>query len=198
MLEDMYVAMQRIHEIRKRFGVGNRPAQAAPDGAFQSQVDSRVKENGYGEAVSRATAPEKPVSGGRDIAVSDINKLANSYARGAGVPGDLVTAVIRAESSYNPRAVSGKGARGLMQLMPAAGEAMGVRDYFSPEENIRAGVGILRKLLDKYGWDYKKALAAYNAGENAVDENGGMPPYDETRDYISRVIGYYLQNTGQE
>jgi soluble lytic murein transglycosylase-like protein len=82
-----------------------------------------------------------------------------------------------------------------MQLMPAVLDEMGVADPFSPEENIRAGVGVMKRLLEKYDMDYRKALAAYNAGERAVDEHGGVPPYGETAEYVNRVISSYLKNS---
>lgn len=105
-----------------------------------------------------------------------------------GVPEKLVRAVIRVESAFDARAVSRKGARGLMQLMPATAAELGVRDAFDPRENIDAGVRHLRGLIDRFGDDLRLALAAYNAGERAVLTYGGLPPYRETRDYVARVL----------
>ena len=82
-----------------------------------------------------------------------------------------------------------------MQLMPSVARGLGVEDPFSPEENINAGVGIVKHLLEKYSGDYKKALAAYNAGEGAVDRNGGIPPITETREYVQKVIRDYMKNS---
>ena len=108
-----------------------------------------------------------------------------------GVEEGLIKAVIRVESGFNSRAVSPKGARGLMQLMPGTASMLGVRDSFDPRENIDGGVRHLRGLIDRFGSDLKLALAAYNAGEQAVMNHRGVPPYRETRDYVTRILGLF-------
>lgn len=108
----------------------------------------------------------------------------------------LVRAVIKAESGYNPRAVSKKGALGLMQLMPDTARLMKVGDPLDVEENIRGGSRYLRLMLDEFNGDLDLALAAYNAGPNAVRRHGGIPPYEETRTYVNRVKTY-MQNYRQ-
>ncbi len=121
-----------------------------------------------------------------------IEKHAAAYA----VSPDLVRAVIQVESGFNPRAVSPKGALGLMQLMPSTAIEMGVRDPFDPDENIRGGVAYLRQLLNRYPGDEQLALAAYNAGPEAVQRYGyQVPPYRETQRYVSRVTGRNGTNT---
>jgi hypothetical protein len=105
-----------------------------------------------------------------------------------GVDPALVESVIRAESAFNATAVSRTGARGLMQLMPKTAVALGVRDSFDPRENIEGGVRHLRYLLDRYPGNIPLAVAAYNAGEAAVDAHRGIPPYPETRQYVQRVL----------
>lgn len=102
----------------------------------------------------------------------------------------LVKAVIRTESDFVAHAVSPKGALGLMQLMPATARRHNVARVFEPSENVEGGVRHLRYLLDRYNGDLKLTLAAYNAGEGAVDKYGGVPPYAETRDYVTRVLRY--------
>lgn len=116
-----------------------------------------------------------------------------------GVDTSLVKAVIHAESSYNPQAVSRKGARGLMQLMPKTAQDLKVADSFNPTDNIRGGVRYLRFLLDTFKGDVTLAVAAYNAGLNRVAQYGGVPPYEETRNYVSRVLSLqrsYRENVG--
>jgi soluble lytic murein transglycosylase-like protein len=104
----------------------------------------------------------------------------------------LIAAVIRAESNGFPRAVSRKGARGLMQLMPATARRLGVKSAFDPRENIRAGTAYLAELAERFGeTNADLILAAYNAGEHAVEEFGGIPPYRETRDYVRRVLALW-------
>jgi soluble lytic murein transglycosylase-like protein len=110
------------------------------------------------------------------------------HAEQHGIRAALVKAVVQVESAFNPGAVSPKGAMGLMQLMPATAEELGVGNPFNPEENIRGGVRYLRLLLDRYDNNEELALAAYNAGPGAVDKYGEtVPPYRETRAYVSKI-----------
>jgi soluble lytic murein transglycosylase-like protein len=102
----------------------------------------------------------------------------------------LIKAIIKAESNFNHRAVSRKGARGLMQLMPATASSLQVQDSFQPENNIEGGVRYLRYLLNYFNGNLPFALAAYNAGENAVIRHRGIPPYRETQMYVQRVLSY--------
>lgn len=120
----------------------------------------------------------------------ELHRYAETISRAAlsqGVDVSLVRAVIHAESAFNPRAVSPKGARGLMQLMPATARQMGVKNSFSPDENIIGGTRYLGSLLRKYQGNIAYALAAYNAGEGAVEKYSGLPPFTETREYVKRV-----------
>ncbi len=118
----------------------------------------------------------------------EINRLVEKYAVLYDLDERLLYAVIRTESDYDQNAVSRKGAMGLMQLMPETGKQYGVQNFFDPEENIRAGAKHLRALLDRYFGDTKMALAAYNAGITAVDRYNGVPPFKETRNYVSKIL----------
>jgi hypothetical protein len=124
-----------------------------------------------------------------NVSPASLTETIREAAQRYGVPEDLVKAVIRVESGFNARAVSRKGARGLMQLMPGTAAILGVRDSFDPAENIDGGVRHLRGLLDRYGHNVPFALAAYNAGEGAVNQHGGIPPYAETQAYVARILG---------
>ena len=137
--------------------------------------------------------------GGMAVAPSDASperyNRYNSVIREAAtlyqIPEELVRAVIKVESDYDPRAVSRVGAQGLMQLMPETAHRMQVRDILDPRENILGGVRYLRVLANMFNGNLQLTLAGYNAGENAVVKHGGIPPFDETEDYVVKVLAYY-------
>lgn len=116
-----------------------------------------------------------------------IDKKIVYYARKYGLPVRIFRELVKAESNFNPRAVSRKGAMGLCQLMPETARRLGVKDPFDVDENLNAGAKLLKKLYQKYR-NWKLALAAYNAGERAVEKYGGVPPYKETRDYVKKIL----------
>lgn len=121
---------------------------------------------------------------------AEYDQLIKNCAEKYGVSSSLVKAVIHAESGYNPNAVSSKGASGLMQLMPSTAKSLKVADRFNPKDNVEGGVKYLRFLLDTFSGDVTLALAAYNAGLSKVAKYGGIPPYNETRTYVNRVLSY--------
>lgn len=121
---------------------------------------------------------------------AEFEQLIKTCSEKYGVNPNLVKAVIHAESGYNPNAVSSKGASGLMQLMPGTAKSLKVADRFNPKDNVEGGVKYLRFLLDTFRGDISLAVAAYNAGLNKVAKYGGIPPYNETRTYVNRVLAY--------
>lgn len=125
------------------------------------------------------------------LARARIDELVDKYASSYGVPKALIHAMIQVESNYNPRAVSHKGAKGLMQLIPATAARFGVQKIFDPEENIHGGVRYLRYLWDTFEGDLKLILAAYNAGENLVQRLNRVPSFPETWNYVRRVNTLY-------
>jgi soluble lytic murein transglycosylase-like protein len=122
---------------------------------------------------------------------SSFDAYIDRYAAQYRVDPILVRAVIQVESDFNPRCVSNKGARGLMQLMPETARQYGVRNVFDPEDNIRGGIRNLADLLQRYRGDLRHVLAAYNAGEGAVAKYRGIPPYEETMTYVKRALTVY-------
>jgi hypothetical protein len=129
--------------------------------------------------------------GGSALTIAEIMAQIDEVATRHRVPPRLVAAVIAVESEFNPRAVSRRGAQGLMQLMPATAAHLDVQDSFDPRENIEGGVRHLRVLMDRYRNDLPVVLAAYNAGDTAVLNYRGVPPYRETRQYVIRVLRRY-------
>ena len=148
----------------------------------------RASEN-FATALS-ITPGEKPAS--LKSISTPYDDLIHTSARKHKVDPALVKAVMRAESNFNSKDVSHKGASGLMQLMPKTAKMMGVKNIFSPTENINAGTLYLSYMLEEFNGDIEKALAAYNAGPGAVKKYKDIPPYQETRRYIKTVYGYYL------
>jgi len=132
--------------------------------------------------------PPPPVPAAQAATREDVDRWVNSASDQHRVDPDLIRSVIKAESGFNPRAVSPKGAQGLMQLMPSTANQLGVKDAFAPGENIEGGTRYLRDLLVLYNNDMAKALAAYNAGPQRVAQYNGVPPYRETHAYVARVI----------
>lgn len=130
------------------------------------------------------------------ISDSEIRQTVQHYARRYGLQESLIYAVIRAESNFNPYAVSPAGARGLMQLMPSTAVQMDVTDIFDPAQNVAGGSQYLSEMLRMFGNNLDLALAAYNAGPGAVQKYGGIPPYKETRQYVTRVKRFMKEYGG--
>lgn len=167
---------------------GDIQAVADEDGelVFTNQVDAP---RGRGRDTRR---PARRVPAGaalaRRVPYAD---LVRQEAARQGLDEGLVHAVVAVESNYDPMALSPKGARGLMQLMPETARELGVTQPYDPEQNIRGGTRYLRRLIDQFGGDLDLALAAYNAGPGAVDRHRGVPPFRETREYVRKVRRLY-------
>ncbi len=172
---------------------------AAPSSPFGSRLVSA--ENGEAVEISPAIAATRhpatvsnpnyrKIAEGHMITSNDIDTVIEDAAKRHNVDPNLVRAVIKVESNFNPHAVSRKGAMGLMQLMPSTARLLNVSDPFDPEQNVEAGVKHLRGLLDNFNGDVALSLAAYNAGEGAVRRAGQhVPNYSETRDYVRKITG---------
>lgn len=137
------------------------------------------------------------ISRGRVVTSEAIDQAIEEAAAKHNVDPNLVRALVKVESNFNPTAVSRKGAMGLMQLMPATARELNVTNPFDPEQNVDAGVRHLKHLLESFNGNVPLSLAAYNAGQGAVQRNGGVPPYAETRNYVRRITSLYgMRNVG--
>lgn len=159
----------------------------------QVEQDARKSVNESLPDFAQVFAEKK--SQGKESTEGSLDQFVGKVSRQEGVDQDLVKAVIQTESSFNPNARSKDGAIGLMQLMPETARELGVENPKNPRENIKGGVKYLGKMMDRYG-SVEKALAAYNAGPKAVDRHGGVPPFDETQNYVKKVLSTFRQLKG--
>ncbi|HEX4003651.1 MAG TPA: transglycosylase SLT domain-containing protein [Candidatus Acidoferrales bacterium] len=179
--------------------------------ASQAQIASYVDGNGkvvYVNAdsprrASGSTISSPPASGASpqsaNAAGDHLDQIVQAAAERHNLDPALVKAVITTESGWNPSAISRKGAVGLMQLIPETAERFGVGNAFDPAQNVEGGTSYLKELLDHYNGDLTKSLAAYNAGQRAVDQSGGIPAYPETERYVQKVTdAYFRPNSGRD
>ncbi len=174
------ITLQRINMIEHQFQSLISYGAEKPEEDFQKILDSKVENQKTPNQVSKA----------------EINDLIEKYADKNGLDSDFVRAVVNQESGYNPNATSKCGAMGLMQLMPGTAQGLGVSNAYDPEQNIQGGTKYLKGLMDRFDNNKSLALAAYNAGPNAVKKYGGIPPYQETQNYVKSVISQYDKMKG--
>ena len=174
-LTSLDITLQRINSIESRFQ-SLMSYGAQPDADFQKILNKSIANKSDTNAASR----------------SEINELIEKYADKNGLDSDFVKAVIKQESGFNPNATSRTGAMGLMQLMPETAKSLGVNDPYNATQNVDGGVRYLKSMLNKYNGNIILALAAYNAGPGAVDKYDGIPPYEETQNYVKNILSNYL------
>ena len=167
------------------------PANAASMRAARSAADEVNQYLGRESGQSATARIVTANSGGTASTPGDIDTAIEQAAARHNVDPNLVRAVVKVESNFNPNAVSRKGAMGLMQLMPSTARQLKVKNPFDPQQNVDAGVRHLKQLLESYGGDVKLTLAAYNAGAGAVARSSGVPHYAETQNYVRRITNLY-------
>jgi soluble lytic murein transglycosylase-like protein len=182
------------HERRKVIGTITRLYVDGDNSSFvdvpTDQIDhfEQLPPDPTSAAAKRPASAREQPSAHRFEQALDLDELVNATSEIYKLDPDLVSSVIRAESGFNVRAVSPKGAQGLMQLMPSTASQLGVGNTFDARANVEGGTRYLRELLEHYNFDLIKALAAYNAGPQRVEQYGGVPPYYETKAYVARVV----------
>lgn len=173
----------------------------------QAQIASYLDEHGKlvyvnGDSPKRkdeGTISPTPTAQSANAPGDHLDQIVQQAADRHNLDPALVKAVISTESDWNPWAISRKGAVGLMQLIPATAERFGVGNAFDPAQNVEGGTSYLKSLLDHYNGDLTKTLAAYNAGQRAVDQSGGIPAYPETERYVQKVTdAYFRPNSGRD
>ena len=195
------------HEHRLVMGTNTRLFLAADDSSFTDVPTAEI--TGYEKDLTLPVPLPPQVPADSHVSTTSLsvnstpalplNQVVDSASAAYHLDPDLVNSVIHAESGFNSRAVSPKGARGLMQLMPGTANQLGVNDAFDPQANVTGGSRYLRELLERYNFDLVKALAAYNAGPQRVEQYRGVPPFRETRAYVARIVHEYnLKKTAQE
>jgi soluble lytic murein transglycosylase-like protein len=158
---------------------------------FMKALQSLAKSAESAAVAAQPAAPARRGTQTQTQAANPYDGLIQRSAQRHELDPALLTAVIQQESGFNPKAQSSAGAMGLMQLMPGTAKSLGVNDPYDPAQNVDAGAKMLRGLIDQYGGRLDLALAAYNAGSGAVDKYHGVPPYAETRNYVSSILADY-------
>jgi soluble lytic murein transglycosylase-like protein len=173
-----------------KVGSSTRVAVAARSAASEV-VSELAKSQSANEPDAFPDASLHPQKDRPKLSAAELDTMIEDAATRHNVDANLVRAVVKVESNFNPHAVSRKGAVGLMQLMPGTARSLKVANPWDPQQNVDGGVRYLRQLLENYNGDLQKSLAAYNAGAGAVDRNGGIPPYRETQSYVRNITNLY-------
>lgn len=204
-IENNFTALQGISD-KLNYGEG-ASVSSVENKDFKTILEEKMKENNPETEklpeVSKETISDIVESDKKDAInlkskidlkaqMTDIDEIVETFSSKYNIDGDFIKAIIKQESGFNPNATSKKGAMGLMQLMPSTAKSLGVINAYNPWENVEGGVKYLKGLLDRFNNDEKLALAAYNAGPNAVKKYGGIPPYKETQNYVKSVLANYL------
>lgn len=175
------IFIQKYKEIQSRLPLKMNPPNDTGV-SFQDTLDSIIKTNKTGN--SSSTTSKQNVS-------PDIDSAITLAAQKYNIDPNLIRAIIKAESGFNPNAFSKAGAQGLMQLMPSTARGLGVTNSFDIQQNVDGGTRYIKGKLDQFNGDLKLALAAYNAGPGSVIKYNGIPPYPETQNYVRNVLKYY-------
>lgn len=187
-LSGLELTLRRISAIESQF------QEMMNFGMDNVQLDSdfqKILDNTYEQQYGTSSKAGVPSSSSSNVSHGDIDKLIDKYATQNNLDPDFVKAVVKQESGFNPNAKSHCGAMGLMQLMPSTAQGLGVKNAFDAEQNIYGGTKYLKGLMDRFGNNKELALAAYNAGPNAVKKYNGVPPYKETQNYVKNVMASY-------
>lgn len=193
-IEGLNSIIHRIDELNMRFGINTANYQenvnkTAAAGSVEQEKPQRLENGSFATELDKAMSMESRGAVGLNIS-GDTNSLIKEAAARYQVDPRLVAAVAQTESGGNQEAVSPAGAVGVMQLMPETAAGLGVNPY-DKRQNIEGGAKYLRQMMDTFGGDVQKAVAAYNAGPQAVKEYNGIPPYRETQDYVNKVLDIY-------
>lgn len=193
-IEGLNSIIHRIDELNMRFGINTANYQenvnkTAATGGVEQEKPQRLENGSFVTELDKAMSMESRGAVGLNIS-GDTNSLIKEAAARYQVDPRLVAAVAQTESGGNQEAVSPAGAVGVMQLMPETAAGLGVNPY-DKRQNIEGGAKYLRQMMDTFGGDVQKAVAAYNAGPQAVKEYNGIPPYRETQDYVNKVLDIY-------
>lgn len=194
-IEGLNSITHRIDELNMRFGINTAANyqenvnKTAATGGVEQEKPQRLENGSFATELDKAMSMESRGAVGLNIS-GDTNSLIKEAAARYQVDPRLVAAVAQTESGGNQEAVSPAGAVGVMQLMPETAAGLGVNPY-DKRQNIEGGAKYLRQMMDTFGGDVQKAVAAYNAGPQAVKEYNGIPPYRETQDYVNKVLDIY-------